>query len=75
MLVTGIVFRIVRASNVIDRLNCENLCQDFQEDIEFKFSLGLVSMVKNFMGRASSKLLNTNHVETVSWLAYHWRSF
>lgn len=50
---------------VLYRLDCENLCQDFREDITFKFSLGLVSLVKSFMGRAASKLLNTNHVESI----------
>uniref|UniRef100_A0A2P2I275 Transmembrane GTPase Marf-like n=1 Tax=Hirondellea gigas TaxID=1518452 RepID=A0A2P2I275_9CRUS len=50
---------------VLYRLNCENLCQDFAEDIDFKFSLGLVSMVKSFMGRATNRLLNQNHTESV----------
>ena len=29
-------------------LNCERLCQDFQEDISFKFSLGVLNMIKTF---------------------------
>lgn len=33
---------------VFYRLNCESLCSDFQEDLEFKFSLGLVSLLKRF---------------------------
>ena len=51
---------------VLYRLNCDNLCQDFKEDIEFKFSLGLYSMVRSLMGKATDKLLNTNTVQNVS---------
>lgn len=36
---------------VFYRLNCESLCSDFQEDLEFKFSLGLVSLLKRFSNR------------------------
>ncbi|KAF2356223.1 Dynamin superfamily [Trinorchestia longiramus] len=46
-------------------LDCANLCQDFQEDVEFKFSLGVVSLVKSFMGRAANKILNISHTENV----------
>lgn len=31
------------------RLDCSNLCSDFQEDIRFKFSLGLTSIWKRFI--------------------------
>ncbi|MBN3289924.1 MFN1 protein, partial [Polypterus senegalus] len=31
-------------------LNCSHLCADFQEDIEFKFSLGWTSLVNRFLG-------------------------
>lgn len=50
---------------VFYRLDCENLCQDFKEDIEFKFSLGLVSLVKSFMGRAANRILNINNTESI----------
>lgn len=50
---------------VLYRLNCENLCADFQEDIEFKFSLGLVALVQRLMGKASNRILNTRHKESV----------
>lgn len=36
---------------VFYRLNCDSLCSDFQEDLEFRFSLGLISMIKKFMNR------------------------
>lgn len=50
---------------VLYRLNCENLCADFQEDIEFKFSLGLVALVQRLMGKASSRILNSRHKEQI----------
>ncbi|XP_018023964.1 transmembrane GTPase Marf isoform X2 [Hyalella azteca] len=46
-------------------LDCANLCQDFHEDIEFKFSLGVVSLVKSFMGRAACRILNVSQTENV----------
>jgi mitofusin len=36
---------------VFYRLNCESLCSDFQEDLEFRFSLGLISMIKRFSNK------------------------
>ena len=33
------------------RLDCRNLCADFCEDIEFRFSLGLASLIRRFMGK------------------------
>ncbi|KAB7495560.1 Transmembrane GTPase Marf [Armadillidium nasatum] len=51
---------------VLYRLNCENLCADFQEDIDFKFSLGVVSMVQRFLGSASSRFVKNNHKEHIS---------
>ena len=35
---------------VLYHLNCENLCSDFQEDLRFRFSMGLVSMIQRFLG-------------------------
>lgn len=35
---------------VLYRLNCESLCCDFKEDLEFRFSLGLVNLMKRFLG-------------------------
>lgn len=36
---------------VLYRLNCDNLCSDFQEDISFKFSFGIRAIMKRVMGR------------------------
>nr|XP_004570298.1 mitofusin-1 [Maylandia zebra] len=36
-------------------LNCATLCSDFQEDIEFKFSLGWKALVHRFLGSANAE--------------------
>uniref|UniRef100_A0A8C4SI30 Mitofusin 1 n=1 Tax=Erpetoichthys calabaricus TaxID=27687 RepID=A0A8C4SI30_ERPCA len=36
-------------------LNCSHLCADFQEDIEFKFSLGWTSLVNRFLGPQNAR--------------------
>lgn len=36
-------------------LNCQNLCRDFQENLEFKFSWGLTAMIQRFSGRIKKK--------------------
>ncbi|CAL8148072.1 unnamed protein product [Orchesella dallaii] len=35
---------------VLYRLNCDNLCGDFREDIAFKFSFGINALMKRFFG-------------------------
>ncbi len=37
------------AFEVLYHLHCDNLCSDFQEDLRFKFSLGVTAMVNRFM--------------------------
>lgn len=32
-------------------LNCQNLCADFQEDLEFRFSWGIAAMINRFTGK------------------------
>ncbi|XP_069053650.1 mitofusin-1b isoform X2 [Lepisosteus oculatus] len=36
-------------------LSCSSLCSDFQEDIEFRFSLGWAALVTRFLGPANAK--------------------
>jgi mitofusin len=33
---------------ILYRINCESLCSDFQEDLEFRFSFGLIQMIRRF---------------------------
>lgn len=35
-------------------LNCQNLCSDFQEDLEFRFSWGIAAMIQRFTGKSKS---------------------
>lgn len=36
-------------------LNCQNLCADFQEDLEFKFSWGITAMIQRFTGKVRER--------------------
>lgn len=35
---------------ILYRLNCDNLCSDFHEDLEFRFSWGITSLIQRFGG-------------------------
>lgn len=66
-------------------LNCQNLCADFQEDLEFKFSWGITAMIQRFTGKVKNKpnkgaiMYNRqNSTTSVScqWsLRYRWAEF
>ncbi|KAJ8873529.1 hypothetical protein PR048_024347 [Dryococelus australis] len=51
---------------ILYRLNCENLCADFHEDLEFRFSLGITTLINRFAGRGSHKLAVRNYTSMVS---------
>lgn len=36
-------------------LNCQNLCADFQEDLDFKFSWGITAMIQRFTGKVRER--------------------
>uniref|UniRef100_A0A336K1Q3 CSON010945 protein n=1 Tax=Culicoides sonorensis TaxID=179676 RepID=A0A336K1Q3_CULSO len=36
-------------------LNCQNLCADFQEDLEFRFSWGITAMIQRFTGKVKER--------------------
>lgn len=46
---------------VLYRLNCDNLCADFQEDLEFRFSWGIVALISRFAGREKAKSTAVNY--------------
>lgn len=39
-----------RDFEMVYRLDCRNLCSDFQEDISFRFSLGITNLMRRFLG-------------------------
>lgn len=51
---------------ILYRLNCDNLCADFHEDLEFRFSWGITALINRFAGRHSSKLTIANYPQDVS---------
>lgn len=51
---------------VLYRLNCDNLCADFSEDIEFRFSFGITSMIQRFTGKGKiAPWVISNYTESV----------
>ncbi|XP_033126802.1 mitofusin-2-like [Anneissia japonica] len=46
--ITNLIFR--RDFDLSYRLDCRHLCADFQENIQFQFSLGLTAMMNKFLG-------------------------
>uniref|UniRef100_A0A2I3HBX7 Mitofusin 2 n=1 Tax=Nomascus leucogenys TaxID=61853 RepID=A0A2I3HBX7_NOMLE len=53
-------------------LNCDKLCADFQEDIEFHFSLGWTMLVNRFLGPKNSCRALMGYNDQV-WKAVGWR--
>ena len=51
---------------ILYRLNCDNLCADFHEDLNFRFSWGLTSIISRFAGRRANSLALTNYSQQVS---------
>ncbi|XP_033763050.1 mitofusin-2-like isoform X2 [Pecten maximus] len=47
------------------RLDCRNLCADFQEDIQFRFSMGLTALMQRFLGRKGAHSVLTGHSDTI----------
>ncbi|XP_049695006.2 transmembrane GTPase Marf isoform X2 [Helicoverpa armigera] len=45
---------------VLYRLNCDNLCADFTEDLSFRFSYGITALIQRFQGKHSSKIALKN---------------
>lgn len=47
-------------------LNCQNLCNDFQEDLEFKFSWGMSAMINRFTGKVKDRQRKRNNGNTAA---------
>lgn len=45
---------------VLYRLNCDNLCADFQEDLSFRFSYGITALIQRFQGKNTNKIALNN---------------
>jgi len=50
---------------ILYRLNCDNLCADFHENLEFRFSWGITSLINRFMGSRGNDIAIRNHVDRV----------
>ncbi|XP_024945667.1 transmembrane GTPase Marf isoform X3 [Cephus cinctus] len=50
---------------ILYRLNCDNLCADFHEDLEFRFSWGITALISRFAGKQSQKLAVANYPQDI----------
>lgn len=51
---------------ILYRLNCDNLCADFREDLQFRFSWGITSLIARFAGRNSNKMTLNNYSQRMA---------
>ena len=54
---------------VLYHLHCENLCSDFQEDLRFRFSMGLASMIQRFLGGGGGRQSTARRAATQTYAA------
>lgn len=53
---------------ILYRLNCDNLCADFQEDLEFRFSWGVTTLISRFVrGNTRHQLALKNYPNQVNF--------
>lgn len=45
---------------VLYRLNCDNLCADFNEDLSFRFSYGITALIQRFQGKNTNRIALNN---------------
>lgn len=45
---------------VLYRLNCDNLCADFSEDLAFRFSYGITALIQRFQGKHTNRIALKN---------------
>ncbi|XP_067213818.1 transmembrane GTPase Marf isoform X3 [Linepithema humile] len=50
---------------IMYRLNCDNLCADFHEDLEFRFSWGFTAIINRFAGKQRHRLAITNYPQDI----------
>ncbi|OAD54754.1 Transmembrane GTPase Marf [Eufriesea mexicana] len=50
---------------ILYRLNCDNLCADFHEDLEFRFSWGVTAIINRFASRHERKLTIANYSQEI----------
>jgi hypothetical protein len=53
---------------ILYRLNCDNLCADFHEDLDFRYSGVCRSIISSFTGKKANSTALTNYSEQVSML-------
>ncbi|CAG9819032.1 unnamed protein product [Phaedon cochleariae] len=54
--VNNVVVQRKQPFEILYRLNCDNLCADFHEDLEFRFSWGITTLIQRYAGSGASFL-------------------
>ncbi|KAK4876273.1 hypothetical protein RN001_012695 [Aquatica leii] len=62
--ITGIITPGRQPFQILYRLNCDNLCADFREDLEFRFSWGITAMIQRFAKGSSNSIALKNKRES-----------
>ncbi|XP_025833775.1 transmembrane GTPase Marf isoform X3 [Agrilus planipennis] len=57
---TSIILPRRQPFEILYRLNCDNLCADFKEDLEFRFSWGITTLIQRFAGSGAGYLALKN---------------
>ncbi|KAF5292627.1 hypothetical protein FQA39_LY13960 [Lamprigera yunnana] len=60
----GIITPRRQPFEILYRLNCDNLCADFREDLEFRFSWGITALIQRYAKGSSNSLLLKNKRES-----------
>lgn len=50
---------------ILYRLNCDNLCADFHEDLEFRFSWGITAIISRFAGKQNQRAAIANYPQDI----------
>lgn len=52
-----------RPFELLYRLNCDNLCADFQEDLEFKFTWGITALIQRYCSGKRQTVVKNSQIE------------
>ncbi|KAK0174731.1 hypothetical protein PV327_010467 [Microctonus hyperodae] len=50
---------------ILYRLNCDNLCADFRENLEFRFSWGITALINRFAGKRGQQISIANYPQNI----------
>ncbi|KAJ8319801.1 hypothetical protein KUTeg_001388 [Tegillarca granosa] len=54
-----------REFEIAYRIDCHNLCKEFQEDIQFRFSLGITALMQRFLGTKGTRSVLMGYSDSI----------